>query len=173
MRPSLTSQVNHWLRVTVPGLMALALLLIGVLPLGLPDFGPIAPVLTLPAVYYWSIYRPDLMPAPLAFALGLLHDILNGGPPGLMALVLLLVQGACVSQSKVVVGKSFVVGWFGFLLIAAGAHIAAWLLACIYYFQALAFWPVLMQFVVTMLLYPFIARLFSLTQAWIARVEIE
>ena len=53
------------------------------------------------------------------------------------------------------------------------ALLAAWLLACIYYFQALAFWPVLMQFVVTMLLYPFIARLFSLTQAWIARVEIE
>ena len=169
MTPGQTSKLNYWARGTVPGMMSLVLLFISVLPLGLPHFGPVTPILTLAAVYYWAIYRPDLMPAGLAFALGLLHDILTGGPPGLTALVLLFVCGACGTQRRAVVGKSFMIGWIGFVLIAAVAYFVAWLLACLYYLHPLELTPIAGQFLVSVLLYPPVAHVFSLTQGWIVK----
>ncbi len=173
MRPAVGFRLNYWLRGAVPAALALCLLVLGVVPLGLPNFVPATPLLPLAAVYYWAIYRPDLMPAPLAFGLGLLHDILTGGPPGQMALVLLLVQGACLSQRRAVVGKSFLVDWVGFALIAAGAYAGAWLLACVYYFALIDPTPVLAQWLMTLILYPPLARLFSLSHGWITRVTLE
>ena len=169
MRPTLAYLLSYWLRSTVPGVLALCLLVIGVLPLGLPSIVPATPILALAAVYYWSIYRPDLMPAPLAFALGLMHDILTGGPPGQTALILLLVQGACLSQRRAVIGKPFLVDWVGFVLIAAGTYAAAWLLACLFYFAVIDPAPVVAQWFLSIVLYPPLARLFGLAHAWMAR----
>ena len=44
--------------------------------------------LFLMAVYYWSAYRPTLVPLWFVFFMGLLLDLLSGAPIGLNALVL-------------------------------------------------------------------------------------
>ncbi len=173
MRPSLTAQFNHRARATVPGLMALFLVILGVMPLGLPNFESVSPIWTLPAVYYWSVHRPDLMPAPLAFVLGLLHDMLNGGPLGLMALVLLFVQAICVNRRREVLNEPFLIGWLGFVVVSAGAHLAVWLLASLYFVAWQNFLLVLIQFAITVSFYPPMALLFGVTQGWIARAELE
>jgi len=173
MREGMALRMNFWLRGAVPGLLAVGLLLFSVLPLGLPYFGDVRPLLILIAVFYWSIFWPELMPAILVFSIGLGFDLLAGGPPGIMALVLLLVRGVCVNQHRPIVGQTFVVGWLGFALIAVGAYLVLWLLHSIYYFTLFDPRPLVGQFVITVLFYPLVAWAFTMVQSWISRSVVE
>ena len=164
MKPGLGSRAEQVTRNLVPALLALVCLGVGVLPLGVPYLAGIMPVLILIVVFYWSLYRPDLMPPLLAFLVGLLYDALSGGPPGLMAVVLLAVHGVCVSQRRVFLSKSYLVGWFGFIVVGAGALLVAWIMASLYYVAWIDPRSVLFQFLVTAALYPVFAGLFALLQ---------
>ena len=108
--------------------MTLLLLLLNAVPMRLPAYASVAPMLPLMGVYYWAIYRPDLLPPWAAFLLGLLDDILGGTPLGVNALVLLLVQGVAASQRRFFLPKSFVVAWLAFAVLTAGAVALSWLL---------------------------------------------
>jgi len=173
MREGMTLRMNFWMRGIVPGLFAVGLLLFSVLPLGLPYFGDVRPLLILIAVFYWSIFWPELMPAILVFAIGLGFDLLAGGPPGIMALVLLLVRGVCISQHRPIVGQTFLVGWLGFSLIAVGAYVMLWLLHSVYYFMLFDPQPLVGQFIITVLFYPLVAWAFTMIQSWISRSVVE
>jgi rod shape-determining protein MreD len=157
----LSELLGALMRSVVPGLQCLLLLFLSVLPTGIPYFSTVTPMLVLIGVYYWSLYRPDLMPMPLVFVLGVLLDILGGGPLGLMALLLVLVHGICVSQRQVLANKSFYVGWFGFTIVAVGANLIGWIIACAYFQALLSPVPVLIQTIVTITIYPLLARLFG------------
>ena len=69
-------------RMFTPSLIAVALVIVSVLPLHIPSYSPVIPSLALMAVYYWVLHRPDLLPAIAVFLVGILHDILTGGPLG-------------------------------------------------------------------------------------------
>ena len=57
---------NTWQRLdraarhSTPGIVTVALTLVAVVPMQMPHFGPIAPLVPLMAIYYWAIHRPDL-----------------------------------------------------------------------------------------------------------------
>jgi rod shape-determining protein MreD len=142
------------LRLLLPGLVTFVAVLLTVLPLGIPFAAVVTPFLSLMAVYYWSIYRPDLLPPAAVFVLGVLQDILTGGPVGLLALVLLLVQALAVSQRRILLGQAFSVEWAGLLLIAAGAGAVSWALACTYYLALVPPMPFVIQAGITAALYP-------------------
>ncbi len=158
---TLTGQAKSLLRATLPGIQVLFLVLLSVVPTGIPYFSVVTPLLAMIGVYYWSVYRPDLMPTPLVFVFGVLLDILSGGPVGLMALLLLLVHGICVSQRQVLATKSFYVGWFGFITVAVGANVIGWVIVCAFFQSLLSPVPVLIQVTVTIALYPLLAHLFG------------
>lgn len=162
MTGKLVLRLRLALRGLVPVTATFALVLIAVVPLGIPYFAPVTPLFTVMAVYYWTIYRPDLLPSYAVFAAGLMQDVLSGEPVGLMALVLLLVHGVCLSQRRVLAGKSFLVGWFGFSLVAAGAAFVSWLLVSIYYTQLVDPLPGAVQLGASVALYPVLAHLFGL-----------
>jgi len=149
------------LRSTIPGLLLMLCIFVAALPTGVPYFADVTPFLSLMAVYYWSIYRPDLMPVLLVFAAGLVQDVVTGNPIGLMALVLVLVHGVGVSQRRVFLGKSFPVEWWGFGLVALGAGILAWMLASLYNVFLLDPTTVAVQALLTVAVYPLVTRLFS------------
>ncbi len=114
-------RLHHWARSLIPVTLSLLLVLVAILPLPVPYYSVVAPALPLMAVYYWSVYRPDLMPHVAVFIIGLLVDIFAGTPIGVNALVLLLVQVVVAAQRRLLVGKSFWMLWLGFLLVAPGA----------------------------------------------------
>jgi len=149
------------LRGTVPLILALSLVLLSVVSLGVPDLAVVTPSFGTMAVYYWAIYRPDLLPAPAAFLIGLAQDVLGGGPTGLMALVLLLVHAVVVSQRRVFVGKSFLVGWWGFAIVASGAGLLTWLAAAAWIGALPPPAPSAYQTLLTIVLYPCVAWLFG------------
>jgi rod shape-determining protein MreD len=111
----------------VPGISTLLFAVLSLLPFHIPGFGSIAPSFALMAVYHWTIYRPDLLPLFVVFAIGVLLDLLNGSPyVGLSALVLLLARTAVLAQRRLLIGRPFALLWLGFFLVAAGSFFLEW-----------------------------------------------
>ena len=88
MKSSIWRKLDVIARQLVPCALTFAMLLVGVVPLHVTAFQAIAPSLPLIAVFYWTLYRPDLMPAVAVFAIGLLQDILFGLPIGFLSIIL-------------------------------------------------------------------------------------
>ncbi len=151
-------------RGLTPLVLTLALALLSVVPLRIPGFAPITPALTVMAVYYWGIYRPDLLPLVAVFLIGIVQDTLAGTPLGLSSLVLLVVQAVVVSQRRFFHGKTFLVEWWGFMLVAPGALFASWTLAALYFGAVLAPKPLGFQLLLTITLYPCLSWLFARVQ---------
>lgn len=164
MKPSVWVRMDTWVRHLVPVGVTLLLLLLTAVPTRLPGFAGIAPMLPLMGVYYWAIYRPDLLPAWVAFLVGLLYDIIGGTPLGVNALVLLLVQGTAAAQRKFFLGKSFLVAWWAFGLLAAGAIGLSWLLVTVLHGRVIDPTPVVFEYLLTMGLFPLLTWTLARTQ---------
>jgi len=146
--------MDLWTRHLVPGGLTLFILLISLVPTRIPGYGGIAPLLTLISVYYWSIYRPDLLPAIAAFLLGLLLDIGGDTPMGVNALVFLLVHGLLSSQRRFFLGKPFLMTWWAFAVVAAVACWLSWVLVSLLGGHWIESRPVLFTYLMTLAFYP-------------------
>lgn len=158
-------------RNVVPVTLTLLLVLVAILPLPVPYYSVMAPALPLMAVYYWSVYRPDLVPHVAVFFIGLLVDIFAGTPIGVNALVLLVVQDVVAAQRRFLVGKSFWMLWLGFLLVAPGALALTWLLISAMAGSLVAPLAMLLQLLVTVGIFPWFAWLLLLSQRSIYRTQ--
>ncbi|MBM3510857.1 MAG: rod shape-determining protein MreD [Alphaproteobacteria bacterium] len=144
-------------RGLVPAATILLVLLLSLVPLNLPYFSQVAPAVTLIAVFYWTIYRPDLLPPVTVFVLGALQDLVVGTPLGMSALVLLLTSGFVSSQRRALLGKSFAIIWLGFAVTALCGALLSWVAASLYFLTMVRIVPVLVQGAVTAALYPLFA----------------
>ena len=164
MKPEPIHRVKRSLAALTPGLVTLVLVFATQLPYGIPHFSPVTPLFALMAVFYWSIYRPEKLPLPAVFAIGLVQDALGGGPMGMIALLLLAAYGVGVSQRRFFLGKGFVVEWCGFAVIGSGVALAAWLVASLYFTTILDPRPFAVQGLLTSALYPCMSWLFVRVQ---------
>ena len=171
MKPSLWLRLDVLARKLTPFGLTVLLVLVGLIPLHVPDFSRVAPTLAVMAVYYWTIFRPGLLPAPAVFLVGLLQDILSGMPIGINTVVLLGVYGVVLSQRRFFAGKSFVILWLGFALVAGGAELASWLLISLYHSSVVAAQPVFFQYLVTLGSFPLLAWFFMRWQHAFLRLE--
>jgi rod shape-determining protein MreD len=164
----LLNRLDATLRDATPSLATLTLIIIGAVPLRLPEFAAIIPAFALIAVYYWTLYRADLMPAPAVFGLGLFHDILGGGPLGVGAFVFLAVHGIVLTQRRVLMRRPFAVGWFGFIGVALVGFVLNWLVMAVVHLTLFDPLEATMQYVMTVVLYPPVAAMFAtLQRAWL------
>ena len=161
MVTGLFGKLDHFARGTIPVITAFMVVLLAVVPLKIPEFGYLKPAFVLMAVYYWAIYRPDLLPMVAVFLLGLLYDLLTGGMIGANALVLLIAYAVVVSQRRFFQNKSFGVIWWGFMLVASGAAFLAWVIACIHATAILDPLASVFGLALTVLMYPLAAALLS------------
>lgn len=158
--------VSFWQRLDrmgrnlAPFAVTVMLVLLGLVPLRIPHYTPVAPLLTLMAVYYWSIHRPDLLRPSAVFAIGLLQDLLSGGPLGLNALMLLAVHGVVLSQRRYFLASTFALMWFGFALIVVGAALLQWTAFSVLDGALLAMDAAFAQAMLTLALFPILAWLF-------------
>lgn len=164
MKASIWVKMDTWVRHLVPFSATLLLLLVTSIPTHIPGLAGIAPMLPLMGVYYWAIYRPDLLPAWLAFVIGLLYDIVAGTPLGVNGLVMLLVQGTAASQRKFFLGKSFAVTWWAFALLTGGAIGLAWLLMSVLLGRTIDPVPVVFEYLMTLCFFPILTWLLARTQ---------
>ena len=147
-------------RSLAPFALTVLLIVFGMVPLGVPNFAPIMPALGVIAVFFWLVYRPDLMPAWAVFLIGLIQDLLGGGALGVGVFVLLVVYAALAGQRRYIAQANFFLVWLAFLPVAAGAFVLTWLFNSLIADALLAPGPAASQYLSTVLFYPVIAWLF-------------
>ncbi|CDO58625.1 Rod shape-determining protein MreD [Candidatus Phaeomarinobacter ectocarpi] len=140
--------------IAVPVGLSLICILLGLVPVGVGTGGTIAPIFTLAVVYFFSVHRPEFFPPWAVFFIGLLQDIMSGGPLGLYTVVLLAAYGLTHSQRLFLMGRGFSTLWVGFLAICAIAAVIMWFGASVHYGIAVNPLPLLWQAGITALIYP-------------------
>lgn len=156
----LLQRLDSWARRLVPAGLSIVCVLVSAIPVPIPGYGAVAPMLALASVFFWAIHHPALLPPVVIFAIGLFQDIVTGGLMGAHAVVLLLVYGAMLHQRVFFRNKSFLVVWWGFAMVVVGAAILAWALASAFSGRLLPADAVLVQGLLTVALYPLLTWVF-------------
>ncbi|MBP2231347.1 rod shape-determining protein MreD [Azospirillum agricola] len=141
-------------RNLAPFAVTVMLVLVGMIPIPIPSYSWVAPHLTLISVYYWTIHRPDLMRPGVAFLIGLLQDLLTGGPLGVNALMLVVAQWAVLNQRRVFLASTFALLWIGFAMVMTGAAFLQWLAFSVLNAGILPVKPALFQGLLTVAMFP-------------------
>ncbi len=129
MRPhlTLTERLQTAGRMAVPYAFMALLFVLNVISVPYPLSMLFKAPFFLMAVYYWSIYRPGLIPPWLAFGSGLLLDLLSGAPLGLNAALFVLCRMAVVDQRRFLFGQGFAMIWLGFACLHTVFVLLQWL----------------------------------------------
>src|ERR1700760_3194551 len=84
------------------------------------------PLLGFIPIYFWCLVRPDLMTPAAAFAIGILQDVMSGGPPGIWTLSFVVAYAVIQRQRDAFAGLSGVAAVLGFatamLIVCAVAY---------------------------------------------------
>jgi rod shape-determining protein MreD len=164
LKPGLWQHLDQWARRLSPFLCALFLLIVGTLPLRLPYLGPITPDFAIMVVFYWAVHRPDSIPAPAVFVLGMVSDMLGGSTFGVGVLVLLIAYWVTRSQRRHFIDRPFFVVWWGFSMVSGSAMLLVWIIVCLVSVQIVDPTPALFSYLVGLGLYPAVSQLFTGTQ---------
>jgi rod shape-determining protein MreD len=153
----LLGRLDRMWRLSLPVGSVILAVLLTVIPIGFGQLSSIMPAFGLMAIYYWTVSRPESMPALFVFVFGILQDSLSGAPIGLWAVVFLSAHYFVISQRRLLAGQAFSLAWFGFALLTVLAGILAWGLACAVFMQIVPPVPGAVQAFLTIMLYPPVA----------------
>lgn len=113
--------------------------------------------LIMMAIYYWSIYRPMLIPPILVFIIGVCFDVLSVWPIGISALIFLLLRQSVTRQRLFLTGQPFTVVWLGFIGAITIASLIQWGIFSLIYWQAIPIYSSATAFVLSALMFPIIS----------------
>lgn len=114
-------------------------------------------------LYYWSIYRPMLIPPILAFMLGLVFDLLSGLPVGLSSFLFVLVRQLTSEQRIFLSSQTFFVVWLGFMVVCAFGILIQWMLFGLVNLEWSPLEPPLRVIVIGIILFPLISVFLNLS----------
>lgn len=157
-------QVGEWLRLATPALVALLLLAVSIAPWR-PFDAPLAGFLVITAIFYWSIYQPEAMTPWIAALIGLAADLLGLTPFGLSTIIALAVAGGAQLWRRELADASFMLVWMAFAATAMVTFFVAWTLAALVLEQWPNPWPLVLQTVVNIALYPLLTLLYGRLQS--------
>ena len=169
MKSNIWYRLDILTRLLTPFLLTLALVIVNIVPLEIPGFARVVPLFPLMAVYYWAVYRADLLPAYAVFIIGLLQDIFSGAPVGVNTIVFLMVYGVVNWQHRFLFGKSFGIIWLGFAIVSSGAFAMTWMLFSLWNFSLVEPRAVFFQYMLTIGIFPGLAWVFMRWQHFIIR----
>jgi rod shape-determining protein MreD len=167
-RLSLGRRLDIAARVSVPCGVTVLLMLLTQAPLGIPEQAALLPAVTLCCVWFWSLYRPDHLPAPCVFLLGLAMDLLGYLPLGVGVFTLLAVHGLALAARQPLSHRGFVWGWIVFGAVAGVASLAIWVLVMLLSFRLLSPYPALFMAILTVAIFPILAVPFTAAHRLIA-----
>jgi rod shape-determining protein MreD len=149
--------VSRVLGSFLPALSAVLLVMLVNLPVTLTGGLFPAPLLALTAIYFWALVRPDLMPPYVVLFVGLLEDLLSGGPAGIWATGFMAAYALVDRQRENLAGLAGIAAVLGFAVAMAVAATATFVLTWIMYMRQPPLAPLLLASVFTALFYPPIA----------------
>jgi len=126
---TISDRLEVFVRMSIPYSLLCFLFLLSVVSVPYPLSALLHAPLLLIAIYYWSIYRPALLPSWLVFGIGLVLDLLTGLPfLGFNAVLFLLCRLAVIDQRRFLTGQTFSVIWLGFCLLSVLFHLLQWMM---------------------------------------------
>ena len=137
----------------VPGVLGILGVIIANFPVSILGGLVPPPLLAFMPLYFWAMVRPDLMTPFWAFVLGILQDLLTGGPPGVWAAAFLAAYFLIDRQRDILASLSGIGAIAGFAVAALTACITASLIVGLYYWHMPPVAAMLVQFAVTVLFY--------------------
>lgn len=105
-------------------------------------------------LYFWSVFRPSLLPYPLVFFIGLLLDFLAGGLVGLYALCFMVMVMVVRGQRRFLLGQSWLVIWAGFCVAASVVLLFQVLTYGVAYGTIPPLIPLLLNMLISFFMYP-------------------
>jgi len=147
------------------------LFLIG-LPLGLPGQAELRPAYAMACVFFWSLYRPTSLPAPMVAVCGLLLDLLNLSSLGLWAVLLLLLQGTTLAARRRLAPSGFLLNWAAFTALSTAFSALFWAMQSLLTLTLLTPIPLLVQILCCAGVYPLLAALFIRAHRGAAAAEL-
>jgi len=160
----LLAMLDHWGRLILPGTLLLFLVLLTLAPLRAPYLSDALPLLPELVVFQFSLATPERLPGPLLLAMGILLDLLLGGPGapvGVSALGFVLIRASVVANRRYLVGVPFLFQWMGFCLLTLGYVFIVWIFTAIWTWTSIDPGPALSQYIVVVVIYPLFAPLLA------------
>lgn len=158
------AMLDRWGRWLTPGAVLLFFVLLTFAPLRMPYVADVLPLLPALAVFQFSLATPERLPGPLLLVMGVLLDLLLGGPGapvGVSALGFVLIRAAVVSNRRYLVGVPFLFQWIGFCLLILGYVFLVWIFTAIWTWTDLDVTPAFAQYIVVVVAYPLIGPLLA------------
>ena len=138
---------------TIPVGFALLGVVLANLPVSLLGGLLPAPLLSLMPIYFWCLVRPDLMSPAWAFLIGVLEDVLSGGPPGVWAASFVLTYALVDRQRDAFAGLSGFGAILGFGTAALAACTTAYGIVSLFDWHLLTISPIASKLAMTVLFY--------------------
>ncbi len=156
------------LKLLYPKVLVIIFVLISYAPIKLGGFGAMFPSVDLMLIYFWSTHRPELMKNWFVFCIGIFRDILSGAPLGLNALSNLILRNLAVYKKGKHV-RHFILLWQGFALFLGMLLLFKWMVLSFVFDKMVDINTGIMQFLLTLVLYPIFHALFSSTYSTLPR----
>lgn len=153
---------NSQFQSILPKLVIVILILLSILPIGLADLSVIYPMLEALCVFFWSVYRPRLLPYWFAFFIGFCWDALYGWPLGVTALGCVGLRFLVVFYREQMVTHHFAAFWRVAGITISFYAVYKWLALSIMYDEILPKQTALLQWAMTMAFYPIFHGLFNM-----------
>jgi len=154
LRPSFFQRLDLFLRKQTPFSICLILLILSLIPLPISGSFYIKPMLTIPCIFYWAIYRPEIMGLGSVYLIGLIQDILGEAPLGVDTLLFVAMYLFIISQRRFFINRPFSFIWFGFIIVSSVFCLGQWLLVSINYGQFISFAPLFYRYIILISLFP-------------------
>ena len=150
--------------ILLPVATTILAMLVSIQPIQITGYAAVTPAFTLMAVYHWTMYRPDLLPALALFVIGTVQDLLSGELLGMTALILLISRAFLLSQRRHFVNRPFPFVWAGLSLLTGGAMLLLWSLHSLLAAELLDFRSTMFRTVLTISFYPVASFLLGRSQ---------
>lgn len=139
----------------LPALSVLFAVLATAVPWGLPaDATFILPLVVVMMVFCWRALPGTVLSPSVAMLLGLLTDVTSGGPLGFWALLMLIAAGAGGRTRSLGEGYDLSHLWLVWTALAGPLACFGWLLASLYFFRWVDWWPIAFGAVASIALFP-------------------
>ncbi|MBL4804594.1 MAG: hypothetical protein JKY71_06980 [Alphaproteobacteria bacterium] len=161
---ALLDRAELFARLCVPYVFMAFLLIISLISVPYPLALLFDAPFLLMIVFYWSVFRPTLVPPLLVFAVALAYDLLVGMTlPGLSAVLLLVLRLGLIDQRRYLMAQGFALIWLAYAGVSLLYVFAQWSAFSLANFQLLPYRDFVTAYIVGIVVFPFVYMLIHIT----------
>ncbi|MBE6449660.1 MAG: hypothetical protein E7013_03075 [Alphaproteobacteria bacterium] len=151
--------IRYFLRSHIPFWFSFLLLLFGMLPWRVAFLSHFAIPFVYASLFFWTVFRPDLISAPAVFLLGLSADLLTISPLGYYTFLFLIFYWAVLLERRFLIKRPFIFLWGAFSAFVCPLVLCQWMLASLLNLKLLSLLFFMGQGALLMASYPLISIL--------------